>query len=90
MIHLPITTNMELLQGPSLRLQPIRGASILKIVLEILLILTPHNKISAIQTRASITVEPALKYTLISSIRLHLHCLHPLPKHYDLSLRLRK
>ena len=44
MIHLPITTNMELLQGPSLRLQPIRGASILKIVLEILLILTPHIK----------------------------------------------
>ena len=44
MIHLPITTNMELLQGLSLRLQPIRGTSILKIVLEILLILTPHIK----------------------------------------------
>ena len=44
MISLPTTTNMELLQGPFVRLQPIIGASILKIVLEIRLILTPHIK----------------------------------------------
>lgn len=44
MINLPTTTNMELLQGPFVRLQPIIGASILKIILEILLILTPHIK----------------------------------------------
>ena len=40
----PSPPNMELLQGPPLRVQPVTGAGILRIVLEILLILTPHVK----------------------------------------------